>query len=64
MLAKSLSEPATLFVWDEPLNFVDILSQEQIELLLQKEKPTMLFVEHDAAFCDKIATKYVELCKE
>ena len=64
LLAKSLSEPATLFVWDEPLNFVDILSQEQIELLLQKEKPTMLFVEHDAAFCDKIATKYVELCKE
>ena len=36
LIARSLCEKAHLLVWDEPLNFVDILSQEQIELLLQK----------------------------
>lgn len=44
---------------DEPLNFIDILSRIQIEELLLKYKPTLLFVEHDAAFVNKIATKTV-----
>ena len=33
LLAKSLSEPANLFIWDEPLNYVDILSRVQLEEL-------------------------------
>jgi lincosamide and streptogramin A transport system ATP-binding/permease protein len=61
LIAKSLCEKAHLLVWDEPLNFVDVLSRMQIEELLLEHKPTILFVEHDSIFCDKIATKKLML---
>ena len=61
LLAGSLSERAHLYVWDEPLNYIDVLSRMQIENLLLEYRPTLLFVEHDKVFCDKIATKIVEL---
>jgi len=61
LLAKSLCERPHLLVWDEPLNFIDVLSRIQIEELLLEYKPTILFVEHDSVFCEKIATKRVSL---
>ena len=48
-------------MWDEPFNFIDVYSRMQIEQLLLKFKPTILFVEHDRAFCEKIAVKTVSL---
>ena len=61
LIAKSLSERAHLLVWDEPLNYIDVISRIQIENLLLAYKPTILFVEHDSAFCDRIATKRIQL---
>lgn len=61
LLAKSLCEPAHLYVWDEPLNFIDIYSRMQIEQLILEWKPTMLFVEHDGAFREAVATRVIEL---
>jgi len=61
LIARSLCEKSHLLVWDEPLNFIDVLSRMQIEKLLQQHKPTILFVEHDSVFCEKIATKVVTL---
>lgn len=61
LLAKSLCEQAHLYVWDEPLNFIDIYSRIQIENLLLEFRPTMIFVEHDKAFQDKIATSIIKL---
>jgi len=61
LVAKSLCERAHLYIWDEPLNFIDVLSRMQIEELLLRYEPTMLFVEHDRAFVDTIATKRIEL---
>jgi lincosamide and streptogramin A transport system ATP-binding/permease protein len=61
LLAKSLAEPAHLFVWDEPLNFIDVLSRVQIEELILKFSPTIIFVEHDKAFTENVATKEVYL---
>ena len=61
LIAKSLCEQAHLYVWDEPLNFIDVYSRIQIEELLMQFKPTMIFVEHDKAFQDNIATKVVKL---
>jgi len=61
LIARSLCERAHLYVWDEPLNFVDVVSRIQIEKLLSECGATMLFVEHDAEFCRKTATKTVEL---
>ena len=61
LLAASLLTPAHLYIWDEPLNFIDVFSRMQIEKLLLEYKPTMLFVEHDVRFQEKIATKRMEL---
>lgn len=55
LIAKSLCEKAHLYIWDEPLNFIDIYSRIQIEELIQSFNPTMVFVEHDLAFQQKIA---------
>ena len=48
LIAKSLCEQAHLYLWDEPLNYIDVLSRTQIEDLILKYSPTMIFVEHDA----------------
>lgn len=61
LIAKSLCERAHLYVWDELLNFIDIYSRMQIQTLLQTFAPTMLFIEHDRAFREAIATKIVTL---
>ena len=61
LLAQSLCEPAHLYVWDEPLNFIDVLSRMQVEELLLEYQPTMLLVEHDRAFLEKVCTGIVEL---
>nr|WP_296265380.1 ABC-F type ribosomal protection protein [uncultured Merdimonas sp.] len=60
-IAKSLLTPAHLYLWDEPLNYVDVFTRMQIEELLLKYEPAMLIVEHDARFRERIATKIVEL---
>lgn len=61
LIAKSLCEQAHFYIWDEPLNFIDVISRMQIEELLLEYSPTILFVEHDVEFCNNIATKIVEL---
>ncbi|AIQ58613.1 Lsa family ABC-F type ribosomal protection protein [Paenibacillus borealis] len=57
LIARSLSEKVHLHIWDEPLNFIDVISRMQIEALLMEHTPTILFVEHDREFCANIATK-------
>jgi lincosamide and streptogramin A transport system ATP-binding/permease protein len=61
LIAKSLCEKVHLQIWDEPLNFIDIISRMQIEELLLEHSPTILFVEHDREFCKNVATKIIEL---
>jgi lincosamide and streptogramin A transport system ATP-binding/permease protein len=61
LIARSLCEKAHLHIWDEPLNFIDVISRMQIEELLLEFSPTILFVEHDSEFCKNIATKIFEL---
>ena len=61
LIAKSLCEQAHLYVWDEPLNFIDVYSRMQIEQLIKEFAPTMLLVEHDSAFRDAVASKIVNL---
>ena len=61
LVAKSLCQKAHLYVWDEPLNYIDVISRIQIEKVLLESCPAMVFVEHDAAFCRKIATRAVML---
>ena len=61
LLALSLCESAHLYIWDEPLNYIDALSRVQIEELILRCQPTLVFVEHDAAFVRRVATRCVRL---
>ena len=61
LLAGSLCQKAHVYIWDEPLNYIDVLSRIQIEELIKTYQPTLLFVEHDRAFTEHIATKVIEM---
>ncbi len=61
LLARSICEPAHLHIWDEPMNYIDVISRMQLEQLLLEYKPTILFVEHDKMFCEHVATKVISL---
>lgn len=61
LIAACLCRPAHLHIWDEPLNYIDLISRVQIEELILEHQPTMLLVEHDLRFAEKIATGLVNL---
>ena len=61
LIAASLLTPAHLYIWDEPLNYIDVFSRMQIEKLILEYKPTMLLVEHDVRFREKAATQVIRI---
>ena len=61
LIAASLITPAHLYIWDEPLNFIDVFSRMQIEKLILQYEPTMLLVEHDVRFQEKVGTEIVRI---
>jgi lincosamide and streptogramin A transport system ATP-binding/permease protein len=61
LLAVSLSSRAHLYVWDEPLDFLDVFSRSQIEDLILAGRPGLVFVEHDPAFAGRVATSVLDL---
>ena len=63
LLAKSICQNTHLHIWDEPMNYIDVISRMQIEELLLNYQPTILFVEHDKMFTQNIATKILSLSK-
>ena len=58
-----MCEQANLYIWDEPLNYIDVFSRMQIEDVILKYCPTMIFVEHDEEFAEKIATKTLTITR-
>ena len=63
LIAASLITPAHLYIWDEPLNYIDVFSRMQIEKLILQYEPTMLLVEHDVRFQEKVATNIIKIAK-
>jgi len=61
LIAKSLCEEAHVYIWDEPFNFIDVISRMQIEELLLLYKPTILFVEHDEMFRKNVSSKVISI---
>ena len=61
LIAASVMTPAHLYIWDEPLNYMDVFSRIQQEELILSAAPTMLIVEHDVRFREKIATQVIEM---
>ncbi len=60
-LCRSFIHPTHLLLWDEPVNYVDVMSREQIEEAILAFKPNLLFTEHDKHFVDRVATDVVRL---
>ncbi len=60
-LCRSFLAPHHLLLWDEPLNYLDIHSRQQIEEVLLEYTPSLIFVEHDRYFVDQVATQVIEL---
>ena len=60
-LARALVIEPELMLLDEPTNHLDIDSIEWLEQLLADFTGALLFVTHDRAFLDRVATRVVEL---
>ena len=56
-LAKLLLSDANLLLLDEPTNHLDVFTLEALQEMLSDYQGTVLFVSHDSAFCDAIATR-------
>lgn len=62
LLARSLVTKPDVLLLDEPTNHLDVDSIEWLErFLLDWQGLTLLFVTHDRAFVNKLATRIVEL---
>ncbi|MBU8870938.1 MAG: ATP-binding cassette domain-containing protein [Gemmatimonadales bacterium] len=61
LLAKLFTQPANLFVLDEPTNDLDLETLELLEELLVEFDGTLLLVSHDREFLDNVATSTLVL---
>ena len=59
--AISLIEEYDLYIWDEPLNYIDMQTRKIIEEAILEFNPTILFIEHDRYFVENIATEVINL---
>ena len=60
---RSLYRENQLSIWDESLNGLDIRNRQAIEAAILASNATMIFIEHDQTFIDKVATHQLELMK-
>ena len=61
MQARVKNYERRIYIWDEPLNYIDVFSRMQIENLILQYKPTMLLVEHDTRFQEKVASDIIKI---
>jgi ABC transport system ATP-binding/permease protein len=61
LLARALAIKPELLLLDEPTNHLDITTIEWLENLLLEFRGALLFVSHDRAFVNRIATRIVDL---
>ncbi|MFC1725183.1 ATP-binding cassette domain-containing protein, partial [candidate division KSB1 bacterium] len=60
-LAKMMVKPSNFLVLDEPTSHIDANTQLILENAVNNYNGTVVFVSHDRAFIDSIATKVVEI---
>ena len=60
-LAKLCVSSANVLLLDEPTNYLDLASRQAVEGVLQDYPGTVLFVSHDQAFVNAVATQLLIL---
>lgn len=60
-IARTLSENHQILFLDEPLNYMDVNFKAQLEVALSDETLTLVFVEHNEEFGERIANQIIEL---
>jgi ATP-binding cassette subfamily F protein uup len=60
-LARALVSHADLLVLDEPTNHLDLDTIVRLEERLLESRSTVVFVTHDRAFLDRVATRLLEI---
>jgi ATP-binding cassette subfamily F protein uup len=61
LLARALVAQPTLLLLDEPTNHLDVDAIEWLEAFLADYTGSLVFVTHDRAFLERLATRVVEL---
>lgn len=62
-LAKTLLQPADLYLLDEPTNHLDVDSIEWLQHYLKELQAAVLFITHDRYFLDEVTNEIYELAK-
>ncbi len=60
-IARALSVDNHLILLDEPLNYMDIYFREQLEKAILALNLTIMFVEHDEWFGERVATRTIPI---
>lgn len=60
-LARMMVKPSNFLILDEPTSHLDVSTQTILEKALRDFTGTVIFVSHDRAFIDNIATKVIEI---
>jgi len=60
-VARALAGNHQVLFLDEPLNYMDVYFKMQLEKALEQEELTIIFVEHNEEFGERIANKVLEL---
>lgn len=63
-LAKTLIEPADLYLLDEPTNHLDVESTQWLQEMVMRLKGAVIFITHDRYFLDELATHIYELADQ
>ena len=58
---RSLCEEAHLYLWDEPLNYLDVITRQQVQTLIETKRPTLLLIDHDVDFVKAVATRIYQI---
>ena len=61
LLGRALAAEPDVLLLDEPTNHLDIAGIEWLEAFLLRSSASLLFVTHDRAFLQRLATRIVEL---
>lgn len=63
-LAKTLIEPADLYLFDEPTNHLDVESTEWLTDMVNRLKGAAIIITHDRYFLDSTSTQILELANQ